>query len=159
MSHAEVTVRAKVPSDDAAVLDVARSLKRWFTDQGIRDMTGALASHSGFVAVSRDDVVGFVTWNEEAPGVASLSWMAVRESLQHQGIGTALLAELERDLRSRGYGTLEVSTVADTVAYEPYAETRRFYRSRGFVNFRVDPLFFGEGDTRYDRLLLRKALR
>lgn len=153
-----VTLRAKVPSDDGAILELARSLQKWFTEQGVRDMARDLATHLGLVAVSGNDVVGFITWNEQSPGVANLSWMAVRESLQHRGVGTMLLAEVERDLRARGYRTLEVSTVADTVTYEPYAETRQFYRSRGFADFRVDPLFFGEGEDRYDRLLLRKAL-
>ena len=158
MSRARVAIRPKAPSDDAASLDLARSLPRWFTPQGIREIAEDVKTHHGFVAVSGGRVVGFVTWAGTAPGIANLSWMAVRESVQHTGIGTRLLAALETELRARGCRFLEVSTVADSVEYEPYAETRHFYRSRGFVDHRVDAKFFGEGEDRYDRLLLRKAL-
>jgi ribosomal protein S18 acetylase RimI-like enzyme len=53
---------------------------------------------------------------------------------------------------------LEVDTVADNVEYEPYAETRRFYRAMGFQDVRVDEKFWGEGNDRYDRLVMRKDL-
>jgi hypothetical protein len=62
------------------------------------------------------------------------------------------------DLKASGFRTLEVATVADNVEYAPYAETRRFYRARGFTDFRVDARFWGSGDDRYDRLVLRRDL-
>ena len=158
MSRARVAIRPKAPSDDPSVLDLARSLPKWFTEQGVREIAEDVKTHRGFVAVSGGEVVGFVTWAETGPGIANLSWMAVRESLRHTGIGTRLLAALEKELPPQGYRILEVSTVADSVEYAPYSETRRFYRSRGFVEHRLDAKFFGEGEDRYDRLFLRKTL-
>ncbi len=84
--------------------------------------------------------------------------MGVAKDLQHRGIGTAFLAAFVADLWSLGYRSLEVSTVADNVDYEPFARTRRFYRARGFVDARVDPLYWGSGGDRYDRLVLRRDL-
>ena len=148
MSPARVAIRPKASSDDPAILDLARSLPKWFTEQGIRKSAEDVKTHRGFVAVSGGKVVGFVTWAEAAPGIANFSWMGVRESVQHTGIGTRLLAALEKGLPPQGYRILEVSTVADSVEYAPYAETRQFYRSRGFVDDRVDARFFGEGEDR-----------
>jgi len=115
-------------------------------------------SHGGFVAVREDRVLGFVTWAPSDDETANLTWMGVAEDLQRTGIGRALVKALVRDLRARGVHTLEVSTVADSVDYEPYAQTRHFYRAMGFVDHRVDPKYYGTGDDRYDRLVLRLAL-
>ncbi len=81
--------------------------------------------------------------------------MGVAVGLQHRGVGTALLAALRLELRRLGVARFMVSTVADTVDYEPYAQTRRFYRARGFVDERVDPRYWGEGEDRFDRLVMR----
>ena len=151
-------VRPLRPSDAGPVLDLARSLSQWFDSEGLARIARDLASHGGFVAVRGDRLVGFVTWTPLDAEVAELSWMGVAEDLQHQGIGTTLLAALVASLRSPGFRFLEVSTVADNVDYEPYVETRRFYRARGFVDFRVDARYWGSGDDRYDRLLLRRDL-
>lgn len=151
-------VRPLHAADAPAVLALAATLQKWFTAEGLAEIERDLASHQGYVAVRDGRLLGFITWNPIDPEVANLSWMGVAEELQHGGIGTALLAALVADLRGRGYRSLEVSTVADTVDYEPYAETRRFYRCRGFVDHRVDKAYFGPKDHPYDRLLLRLEL-
>jgi len=50
---------------------------------------------------------------------------------------------------------LEVSTVADSVEYEPYARTRSFYHALGFSDVQVDRKWYPSGE---DRLLRRKPL-
>ena len=84
--------------------------------------------------------------------------MGVKEREQRSGIGTALLSAVVRAARDAGFRVLEVGTVADSVDYPPYAETRRFYRARGFVDRRVDPKHYGEGEDRYNRLILHLDL-
>lgn len=135
-------------------MGLAGSLRKWFTRQGLEEIRADLESHAGYVAERDNHLLGFITWTPLDGKVAALSWMGVEEDRQHKGIGTSLLGTLVAELRGRGYRELQVSTVADSVVYEPYAETRRFYRARGFRDFRVDEKFFGEGDNRYDRLLL-----
>ena len=151
-------VRPREPEDAAAVCDLARGLPEWFDAEGQARIATDVRAQGGFVAVERERLVGFVLWRPLGPGVADLSWMGVSKDSQHRGIGSALLAVLVADLRSQGLRSLEVSTVADNVDYEPYARTRRFYRARGFVDARIDPLFWGSGDDRYDRLVLRRDL-
>ena len=67
-----------------------------------------------------------------------------------------LLAYLNSSVLCRTM-TSPYGVVPNPVEYEPYAETRQFYRSRGFVDHCVDAKFFGEGEDRYDRLLLRQT--
>jgi len=151
-------VRPLGSSDAPAVLAVARGLPKWFTAEGIEGIRRDLESHEGFVAVRGDCALGFATWFPWDPEVAELSWIAVAEEEHGQGAGTALLAAIAEAARLGGHRFLEVSTVADTVDYAPYAESREFYRARGFVDYRVDNEFDGQGDDRYDRLLLRLPL-
>lgn len=149
------SVRPLREGDGPSVLVLARTLDKWFNEEGLVNMSRDLESHPGFVAVRGDVVIGFITWNRLDPRTADLSWMGVAESEQRTGIGKALLQALVADLRRLGVQRLEVSTVADSVDYEPYVATRRFYRSVGFADDRVDPLYFGSGDDRYDRLVMK----
>ena len=159
MAVAIWSLRPKETSDHGAILDLAQTLNKWFTSEGLDEIRRDLAGHRGSVAVLRGTIVGFATWNPIDQDVANLSWMGVAESDHHRGIGTALLAAIVDDVRRGGFQHLEVSTVADSVDHVPYAETRRFYRSRGFRDFRVDVNRFGPPGDRYDRLLLRLDLR
>jgi GNAT superfamily N-acetyltransferase len=136
------------------VRSLAATLDEWFNAEGLENMARDLGTHAGFVAVRGPVMVGFITWRPVSERVADLSWMGVAASEHRRGIGRALLRALVGDLRARGVRRLEVSTVADSVDYEPYVGTRGFYRAMGFADARVDPLFFGSGDDRYDRLVM-----
>ncbi len=151
-------VRPLLPADAEAVHSLARSLGDWFNADGLRQIAVDLTSQSGFVAVERGRIVGFILWKPLDATVADLSWMGVAEAKQRRGIGSALLATLVADLASRGLRSLEVSTVADSEDYEPYVRTRAFYRARGFSDLRVDPGYWGSGAHRYDRLVLLRDL-
>jgi len=152
------TIRPFNGSDRDSMLTLARSLDEWLNEEGLTQMERDLAHHGGFVAVDRDRVIGFVTWRRIDPQSADLSWLAVVREHHRNGVGTALLHALTERLRSDGIQRLEVSTVADSLDYEPYTRTRAFYRARGFQDFRVDRDFFGDGDDRYDRLTMQLDL-
>lgn len=151
-------IRPIEEGDAPVILLLARTLDKWFNVEGLRKIAKDLETHAGFVAVRGERVLGFVTWDPVDEEVANMSWIGVAEAEHRSGIGQALLAALKADLRRRGFRAVEVSTVAESVDYEPYAATRRFYRAMGFVDYRVDPLYFGEGEDRYDRLLMRLDL-
>jgi len=148
------TIRPFHESDRGSMLGLARSLDEWFNEEGLAQMERDLPNHKGFVAVDRERLVGFVTWRRVDSQSADLSWLAVAREHHRKGTGTALLRALTERLRADGVHRLEVSTVADSLDYEPYARTRAFYRARGFKDFRVDRHFFGDGDDRYDRLVM-----
>jgi len=59
--------------------------------------------------------------------------MATRRDLRRQGVGRALVAEAEAEARRNGLTFLTVKTLGPSEPYEPYAETRAFYRAVGFT--------------------------
>lgn len=141
--------------DRAAILELARNLPDWFNAQGLVQMAQDVRSHQGVVAVEAGRLVGFATWHVMDSETADLSWLGVAKEVHRKGIGSALVRLVLSRLRTEGIRYLEVSTVADSVDDEPYANTRKFYRAMGFRDLRVDPSFWGEGKDRYDRLVLR----
>ena len=117
-----------------------------------------LESHEGFVGIMEDRIIGFITWRPIDRATADLSWLGVAADFHRMGLGRALLRTLEDRLRREGASRIEVSTVADSTEYEPYARTRAFYRAEGFTDFRVDSGFYSGGAERYDRLVMQLDL-
>lgn len=156
MAMIKVSIRRLDRSDAGSVLDLATRLDKWFNEPGLAQMARDLGSHEGLVAHADGRLAGFVTWNPIDGETANLSWMGVEEGLRRSGIGRTLIAAMIPRLRHEGFRVLEVSTVADSLDYPPYADTRAFYRAMGFVDVRVDEGFYGDASGRYDRLVLRK---
>lgn len=140
------------------MLELARALPQWFNAQGLEEIERDLGAQGGWVATEGGRLVGWVMWSPEGARGANMTWLGVARDEQRRGIGTALVEELVGALRSRGIVELFVSTVADSVDYEPYEQTRSFYRSHGFEDFRVDRGFFKDRRGDYDRLLLRRTV-
>jgi len=61
--------------------------------------------------------------------------MGILPILHRSGIGSQLLSELRNVLAKRDVSAVLVSTLGDSVDYEPYSRTRAFYRKNGFVDF------------------------
>ncbi|WP_414676584.1 GNAT family N-acetyltransferase [Mesorhizobium sp.] len=57
----------------------------------------------------------------------------ITDRLQGRGAGTALLADLEREIATRGF------TVGRLRCLEPNVKSRRFYASRGWMEVRIYP--------------------
>jgi ribosomal protein S18 acetylase RimI-like enzyme len=74
-------------------------------------------------------------------GTYDLYWMAVDPTLHGTGIGTALLAEMERRLD----GVARI-VVIETAGRSDYLPTRRFYESRGYRAVATVPDFYAPGD-------------
>jgi GNAT superfamily N-acetyltransferase len=152
---AAVQIRSAVAADAGAMLAVARALPGWINAGGIEQMTRDFQVHRGAVAVEGSGRgVGFITWTLAEPGSVELTWLGVVPELHRAGVGRRLVAAIAETCRAEGIYAIHVSTLADTVAYEPYARTRSFYRALGFADYRVDPGSY-DGD---DRLLLRFVL-
>lgn len=158
-SMGELSFRPKREEDYTGLLEVARALPEWFTPEGLAEMAWDVKLQGGFVAIDGNKIVGFITYasSSDAPvgDVVELTWIGVRPEYQHQGVGKRLLRSLEERLIAQAIRVLQVSTLAESVVYEPYARTRAFYRANGFQDCRVDRGYFPNGD---DRLLLRKEL-
>lgn len=61
-----------------------------------------------------------------------IGWLAVDRPFQRQGIGSRLLDAAEAMARDLRIDELASYTLGESVAYQPYEVTRRFYWKHGF---------------------------
>ena len=124
----------------AACEAVLRTLPDWF---GIEEALLKYAADSERLptfAIENDAVIdGFLTLREHFPQSWEVHCIAVRAAGRNRGYGTALLAHAEGWLIDRGVAVLQVKTIAPTKSHAPYAETRRFYESTGFLPLEIFP--------------------
>jgi len=97
-------------------------------------------------------LVGWVCWGPTpcTAGTYDLYWMAVDPAVQHGGIGTALVAEMERQLLGRAR-----LVVVETAGRPAYDATRAFYEARGYRLTARIPDFYSPGD---DLVVYTKSL-
>jgi len=97
-----------------------------------------LPSADGTVAEDAGKVVGFIL-TEENPPLAHIITLDVAEAYRRQGVGSALLAESERNLARRAVRTILLETATDNDAavafwqrhgYRIEATLKRYYLSR-----------------------------
>ena len=75
-------------------------------------------------------------------GAFDLYWIAVDPAAQGRGIGRALLARIEAEVRNRNGYLL----VVETSSAKPYAAARHLYESNGYHCEAVIHDFYGRGD-------------
>jgi GNAT superfamily N-acetyltransferase len=84
-------------------------------------------------------------------GTFDLYWLAVDAAAQGKGIGTALVREVERELRDRGARMLLV----ETSSRPDYSDTRAFYARCGYSEAARIKDFYAPAD---DRIMLTTRL-
>jgi GNAT superfamily N-acetyltransferase len=92
-----------------------------------------------FALADGPHLIGFLTLREHFPDAWDIHCVAIRADARGQGHGSRLLAHAEAWLRERGVRFLQVKTVAASSSSKEYAETREFYRRRGFTPIEVFP--------------------
>lgn len=118
------------------ILDLARSLPEWFTEDGICQMAKDLPCQHSLIATSHGTAVGFLSYYSHE-GIAHIGWMAVERSCQRKGIGSALVLRLLNYLSELSISEVRVKTLGESIDYEPYVGTRLFYYSLGFLKSNV----------------------
>jgi ribosomal protein S18 acetylase RimI-like enzyme len=116
---------------------------------------GSIAGSPDYISLGAeagDALAGWICWGPTpcTLGTFDLYWMAVDPGAQGAGVGTALLAEMER--RLQGVARL---VVVETAGRDDYAPTRRFYEARGYRPTARIPDFYAPGD---DLVIYTKAL-
>jgi GNAT superfamily N-acetyltransferase len=103
---------------------------------GSHDYRAHGAEHGGRLA-------GWICWGPTpcTLGTYDLYWMAVDPASQGAGLGTALVAAMERSLL--GVARL---VVVETAGRAVYAPTRTFYEARGYRAVSRIPDFYAPGD-------------
>lgn len=93
----------------------------------------AVAGSSDYLAIGAEvggALAGWICWGPTpcTVGTWDLYWMAVDPAHHGMGVGTALLAEMER--RLAGHARL---IVVETAGRPDYTPTRAFYEARGYA--------------------------
>ena len=116
----------------ASILTITEGLPEWFDETArSKSILTDIRHQEGFVAVSEQRVVGFMTLYV-AEGRLHIGWLGVDKAFQRQGIGSRLIAAAEMRARDIGIDELATYMLGDSVEYQPYEETRRFYWKCGF---------------------------
>lgn len=116
----------------SGILAVIENLPEWFDETArTRSVPTDLRHQTGFVAVSDQRVVGFVSLYV-AEGRMHIGWLAVDRPLHRQGIGGLLLNASVAKAQELHIDELATYTLGESVEYQPYELTRLFYRKHGF---------------------------
>jgi ribosomal protein S18 acetylase RimI-like enzyme len=110
-------------------------------DESVRE--GGSPSYTAIGADTDGRLAGWICWGPTpcTLGTYDLYWMAIDPRLQGNGIGTALLEEMEHRLAD-----LARLIVIETAGRPDYAATRAFYEARGYRATATIPHFYGPGD-------------
>jgi ribosomal protein S18 acetylase RimI-like enzyme len=120
--------------------EILRTLPKWFGIEHALLMYARDSAVMPTLALSDGALlVGFLTLREHFPDAWDIHCVAIRADARGRGHGSRLLAHAEAWLFERGVRFLQVKTVAATSSSAEYAETREFYRRRGFTPIEVFP--------------------
>jgi len=91
-----------------------------------------------------DELIGYGCWGPTPGTVATsdLYWIVVDRVRQGAGIGSQLLAEVERRLKADGRRLV----VVETSSRPDYKATRGFYEARGYTRAATIPGYYAPGD-------------
>lgn len=135
-----VTIRPLTIDDAPACDAIIASLPYFFGDpDGVRDCAASVRAQPGYVAVSDDDVVAFLTIERQNPLSAEITWMAAHADHRRRSLGRRLIERAASDLARDRVRMLSVLTLGPSVpeaAADNYAGTCAFYQSCGFVPLR-----------------------
>jgi coenzyme F420-0:L-glutamate ligase/coenzyme F420-1:gamma-L-glutamate ligase len=125
-------VEIEEPAERSRIAEaVLRDLPDWF---GIEDATRKYIEDVATLptfAVEPD--AGFLCAKQHTPRAAEIYVMGVRREQHRQGIGRALVVEVERWCRARGIRYLQVKTLGPSRPDSGYEATRAFYEAVGFA--------------------------
>jgi ribosomal protein S18 acetylase RimI-like enzyme len=130
----------------ASAADVERVLgtvPSWFgIPTAVRDYVEYARSSPVWSAEVDDEVVGVLLLRRHSDVSAEIHLLAVEPQFHRRGVGSALLAAVERDLAAENVRLLHVKTLGPTHPSPEYARTRAFYEARGFVPMEELPDFW-----------------
>jgi ribosomal protein S18 acetylase RimI-like enzyme len=133
----EVARQARVFSDEE-VVTVGEMVQDWVTkgeDSSYRFLSCRLDGR----------VVGFAAYGRRwlTNGTFDLYWLGASSNAQRRGVGSALIAQVEQNVRAMG-GRLLIVETSDRPAYEP---ARRFYDAHGYRREALIEDFYDVGDS------------
>ena len=122
----------------AVVAEVLRDLPEWFgIPESTQDYIEGAKDLKVWATFQESDLLGFVSLSYSSEDCAEIDCLGVKKAHQGRGIGSQLLATLEREA-GKQVDYLQVKTVAEG-SNKDYDRTNVFYRSLGFKKLEIFP--------------------
>lgn len=147
-----IDLRSTQPGDADSILGLARveplfSQEEAETVAELLEAYLTLEDHDGYFflsAVDEGKLLGFACYGPTplTQGTFDLYWIAVSAAAKGRGIGRALMARVEDEVRALGGRMIKL----DTSGREEYAPTRAFYLRIGYTHCATVPDFYAPGD-------------
>ncbi len=135
-----VRIRPLTHDDTDRCDAIARKLPDWFgIEEGLVELRRSVERGPGYVALSEETVVGFVTLESPFSETWEITWMAVAPDQHRRGTGRALVEAVASDARAAGVRLLHVKTLAGSHPSSEYARPRAFYGAMGFHRMVIVP--------------------
>lgn len=140
----EIVIRGPLLEQAAVCEPILRALPEWFgieaaTHQYIEDIQGLPT----LLALSEDQVVGFLTLRLHNAYAAEIHVMGVLPGWHRRSVGRALVRAAEAHLHQQEVEYLQVKTLSAAHPDKNYARTRRFYQAMGFRPLEEFPELWG----------------
>jgi ribosomal protein S18 acetylase RimI-like enzyme len=143
------SLRHLTAADRTRIEEITRAVGVFRADEvpvALEVFDGAVAGSPDYIALGAEHdgrLAGWICWGPTpcTLGTYDLYWMAVDPAHQGAGLGTALVAAMERALL--GVARL---VVVETAGRAEYAPTRAFYEGRGYRQAARIPDFYAPGD-------------
>jgi N-acetylglutamate synthase-like GNAT family acetyltransferase len=146
--------RKATKKDKEQAMNIAKDLKEWFTERGIKDMKTDFKLNNVVVAFDKKEIYGFICYTSYS-GKMQLIWMGVKRDVHRKGVGQKLLKWLEKEAKKYDLYSIEVETLPDEYNYEPYKKTLAFYYKMGFKRIAYKKARIKGWD---DQILLEKKI-
>ena len=121
--------------DATSVERLLHLLPDWFgIEESVEQYVRDACSKPTYLAVDRSgEVVGALLLTRHNPRSAEIHLLVVDPGHHRQGIGAALVRQVEADVALEGFEVLEVKTQGPSEPDENYAATLKFYEAVGFI--------------------------
>ena len=126
--------------------EILEALTEWFEVEESREQYIAESADQPLWAYVEDGVYeGFLCLKETGKETMELAVMGVRKDCHRKGIGRRLFAAAKDYAAQKGYEFIQVKTVRSGM-YPDYDITNEFYKSLGFKELEVLPLYWDEAN-------------
>lgn len=114
--------------------EVLEKLPQWFGNkQGLDEYVKEVRMFPYWAALSKEnECIGFFSAKIHYGHTGDIFVCGVLPEHQREGIGKSIYHVVEEYLYKNNCKYVMVKTLSDTVEYEPYERTRKFYESIGF---------------------------
>jgi D-alanine-D-alanine ligase len=147
-----IVIRPTQPEDTESVLRLAGAEPLFSKEEAetVAELLEAYLEqedHGGYFflsAVDDEKLLGFACYGPTplTQGTFDLYWIAVDAAAKGQGVGRALLARVEDEVRALGGRMI----VLDTSGQPEYESTRAFYKHLGYTRSATVPDYYAPGD-------------